>query len=233
MPEIPQPGQHPSAEPAKNDPQQAPGAVSKDSPKGNGGVSVKKPPRWKTPSPLGLSAARETMSGSAAPLLAAISIVLVGVVAQVPESFRWPAWSIFLLVLATALLVACVQFGFVARAYLYSPKDLDDWRPPADEEEWMEECMRTRQVANFGHWERWSLCSSVAYNLGVASLAAAVGVTVAPPLFYSHQAVVPDDDVRLRCIAMVIAFMAGLIEFIWALYSGYRSYKSGSDLRDR
>lgn len=163
------------------------------------------PEWWKHPAPLGRGAALEGMAGIAAPLLAGFSLTLVGVIASSPGSFRWPGADLAVLVVPVVLLVACVQFGFRARSYLYSAADIGAWRP--DFREKFEDVLKRDQIDDFGRWRVWERRAGRAYNLAICVLAVGVALAVAP-LAHSHQA-------GLRWLASAVALAGGVAEAIW------------------
>jgi hypothetical protein len=180
---------------------------------------VNQPPQrrfWEQPAPLGITAARESMTGGAAALLAGFSIALNGVIAQAPESIRWPGWSLLLLSMAAISLVTCVQCGFWARAYVYSYQTLVDWRPQPWAE-WEENHLRSMQEEDFKSWRRWESRAEIAYHAGIALLAVGVGLTVAPPN--------SDGEAPLRWAALGIVCTCAFIQVAWALIAWGRSRK--------
>jgi hypothetical protein len=57
-------------------------------------------------------------------LVAGFSLTPLGVIASIPDSFRWPGTVTTVLVIVVILLVACIQFRFRAGSYLYSAADV-------------------------------------------------------------------------------------------------------------
>jgi hypothetical protein len=109
------------------------------------------------------------MAGIAAPLLAGFSLTLVGVLASSPSNFRWPGADMAVLVVPVASLVACIQFGFRARSYLYSAADIDAWRPDARThfegalKERFEDALKQDQMDDFERWRIWEHRAGRAY----------------------------------------------------------------------
>src|SRR5215471_10850919 len=66
----------------------------------------------------GPARALESLSGIAAPLLAAASVTVIGVIVQQPSSLAWPSLALALLVLAAIALITSVQCGFWARHHV-------------------------------------------------------------------------------------------------------------------
>src|SRR5215467_7059000 len=80
----------------------------------------------------GPARALESVSGIAAPLLAAASVTVIGVIVQQPNSLAWPSLALTLLVLAAIALIASVQCGFWARHYVVTPAEIAAWWPMMD-----------------------------------------------------------------------------------------------------
>lgn len=175
-----------------------------------GGPTPARPPgrAWVQPAPYGLTQARQSMSGGAAALLAGFSIAIIGVIAQAPDSIRWPGWSLLLLTIAAAFLVACVQCGFWARAYLYSHSEILDWRPGQwDEKE--EKALLDEQQSCESVGSTWEDAAEWTYHLGLIALATGVGLVLAPSTS-SHESVV-------RWAAASVAFASALIQGGWGI----------------
>ncbi len=155
------------------------------------------------------------MAGIAAPLLAGFSLTLVGVIASSPGSFRWPGTDILMLVIPAVLLVACVQFGFQARSYLYSAADIVAWRPDFP----YENALKDQQARHFKLWQKWERRAGGAYDLAICALAVGVALTVAPPRYGAAEA-------GLRWSASLLALVAGAAEAAW-IASGQRRVRQG------
>jgi len=147
------------------------------------------------------------MAGIAAPLLAGFSLTLVGVIAQSPTSFRWPGADLAVLVIPIALLVACVQFGFRARSYLYSAADVAAWRPDCNVQ--FPDVLKRDQIDEFECWQVWEKRAGRAYNLAICVLAVGVALVVAPPA--------NGQEAAWRWLASAFAFTAGAAEALWIL----------------
>lgn len=183
------------------------------------------PKYWEYPSPLGLGASRDSMTGGAAPLLAGFSIGLIGVIAQAPQSIRWPGLSLLLFALAATLLTTCIQFGFWARAYIYSAQDVRDWFPDFDATPWRKAHLQQIQRDHFGRWRVWHTRARLMYDLGIVCLASAVALTVAPPSSYGDTG--PSSaEVVLRWIATGIVGVAAIAEIVWICMNLRESHKA-------
>ncbi|MFI0141500.1 hypothetical protein [Streptomyces luteogriseus] len=168
------------------------------------------PPRWSKPAPLGYGQAADAAHFVAAPLLASASVAVIGVIGADGDKFRWPGAAMLLLSLAALALVGSVQYGFHARALLYSVGDLESWwgRPDLDSRE---ESLRQRQHHDFQQWKSKIDKAVGTYNIGVALLGAGVSLCVAPPPGSAVGDAVP------RWIACAAVGAGALAEFVWAV----------------
>ncbi|QXJ25762.1 hypothetical protein AGRA3207_007305 [Actinomadura graeca] len=118
----------------------------------------------------------------AAPLLAGFSVALVGVAAADHDKLRWPGPVLLALSIAVVALVASVQAGFHARSFFYSAADVVDWW--SEEEVAVPERtthLQEEQKAHFGRWRSWSTRACVTYDIGITALAIAVTLVLPPP----------------------------------------------------
>jgi hypothetical protein len=185
--------------------------------------------KWFPPMPLGRGSAVEGMTGIAAPLLAGFSLTLIGVIAQDPTHFRWPAEALVALVIAISLLIATVHFGFQARSYLYSAADMQDWRP--DFFSSLEDLMAEDQRRDYLKWERWEKRAGWAYDLAVCLLAAGMALVVAPPAFESPGHPLVGSEASFRWAAFALGITAGAAQLGWVMATrlGHlRAPRSGS-----
>jgi len=187
----------------------SPGPASTPTPAGQAAAPGTPTRHWDYPSPLGLGASRDFMTGGAAPLLAGFSIALIGVIAQAPHSIKWPGLSLLLFAFSAGFLTTCVQFGFWARAFIYSVQDLRDWFPDFDDQSSGKEFFQKVQRDHLNRWRTWHNRASWMYDLGIICLAAAVALTLAPPSSASTSETV------LRWAATGVVASAGAAEAIW------------------
>ena len=138
-----------------------------------------RPPRWAKPAPLGYGQAADAAHFVAAPLLASASVAMITVIGTSDQSFRWPGLALLVLALAAMALVGSVQYGFHARARLYSVADLEAWWGPEDLSDHGPE-LRERQREHFEQWKVKINRAVTAYNLGTGLLAAGVALCLAP-----------------------------------------------------
>ncbi|MEV4835744.1 hypothetical protein AB0K05_14535 [Nonomuraea sp. NPDC049486] len=169
-----------------------------------------KPPRWSKPAPLGYGHAADAAHFVAAPLLVAAGVAMIGVVGADREQFRWPGMTLLFLSIAMIVLVGSIQYGFQARALLYSAGDLEDWWGAADLER-HEETLRSRQREEFRQWKIKIGKAVLLYNVGVAMLGAGLSLCVAPPADAGAGEAIP------RWIACALVGAAAVAEFGWAV----------------
>lgn len=171
-----------------------------------------RPPRWAKPAPLGYGQAADAAHFVAAPLLTSAAVALIGVIGADGDKFRWPGPALLGLALAATALVGSVQYGFHARALLYSAADVADWWGDQDVTEHCAE-LRERQHEHFRQWQVKIGRAVLAYNLGTTLLGAGVAACLAPPA----------DATGAMALCRWLAFGAvaagALGELGWALYS--------------
>lgn len=137
----------------------------------------------------------DAMSGTAATLLAGFAIAFVGLAVSSSAALRWPGWTLLVLTLAGLVLIFAVQGGFWARAY----------RPDVSSEE------ASRWPLLLDEYERWTLLTRWAYNVGIALLLGGMALAVVPPT--------GSDQMALRAVAAVVTGAAALGELAWAVYA--------------
>lgn len=152
----------------------------------------------------GAARALESVSGVAAPLLAAACVTVIGVIVQEPGSLAWPSLALALLVLAAAALIAAVQLGVWARQHVVAPAEIAAWWPmmPA-EARWHR--VREVQWHAAAHYKRWSRYTRISYSIGIIMLWSGVGV-----------ALVPDHPSAYRWVPVALAWLTALIEVVWS-----------------
>lgn len=135
--------------------------------------------RWAIPRKIGYVSAVQYAHFVAAPLLAAASISLAGIMAADADKFRWPGPAILMMTVCTVLLISCIQCSFNGASHLLSPADLDAWygdmqRPP-------EAMLMQMQQQSMRRWRRSAVKAVHLYNLGVTILGLGATVALAPP----------------------------------------------------
>jgi len=169
-----------------------------------------RPPQWAKPAPLGYAQAADAAHFVAAPLLAAAVAAMIGVVVADADKFRWPSVALLLLAGAGIALVASVQYGFHARALLYSPAELEEWWGRADFEK-RKSWLRSRQKAHYGAWKTKIGRAVTAYNIGATLLGSAVAVCLAP------AAAVQSGGAVVRWVAAGLVAVAAAGELAWTV----------------
>jgi hypothetical protein len=106
-------------------------------------------------------------------------VALVGVIGADGEKFRWPGPTLLALALASLALISSIQYGFHARARLYSAGDVETWWGTKDLERFEEE-LQKRQKDHFQEWDIKIAKAVSAYNIGVSLLGAGVAMCAAP-----------------------------------------------------
>jgi hypothetical protein len=129
--------------------------------------------RWQAPLPYGNPAAIDSMGTIAAPLLASVCIALIAIVLTSTAAFRWTNATLLLLVVAAGSFVATVECSFIARQYVVTPSDLEDWWPDRDVPE-RREMLRREQRYYVSQFRVWSGKARLAYNVGVLALSLGV-----------------------------------------------------------
>ena len=169
-----------------------------------------RPPMWAKPAPLGYGQAADAAHFVAAPLLASAGVAMITVIGTSGSSFRWPGLALPVLALAAIALVGSVQYGFHARALLYSAADLEAWWGPQDLADRGQE-LRERQREHFEQWKVKINRAVTVYNLGTGLLGAGVALCLAPPQTDSGAEAV------FRWLACAAAAAAALGELGWTL----------------
>jgi hypothetical protein len=139
-------------------------------------MNAHEPPAWRPPGRYGQASAIDGMGAVAAPFLAGIAIALAVLVISSPENFGGENVALFALVLAAVALIACAECTFVARKYVVTPGQLEEWWPGASVEQLVHEQHEAADV--FEVWADWS---RRLYNVGIVALAAGVAAALVPP----------------------------------------------------
>ena len=170
--------------------------------------------RWNPPFPYGYPEAIDNVGSISAPLLAGINIALAAVLLTTPAAFPRLHVALFLLVLATAALVAAVQFTYQARQFVVKPDELEAWWPNHNE---LEQRLILRRIQRY-HRRRfgtWAWRARAAYNLGILAFASGVTAILAPR-HISHQSLGKLAPAGLAA-AMFVA------EFLWVLWTTFHT----------
>lgn len=143
------------------------------------GASRPVPPLGR-PSPYGEPAAVDSLGGIAAPLLAGFSLALIGLVAQAPQSSRWPDLALLLLAGTTVVMLASVQFAFRARRFAVTPAEAAGWHPDFPDDPERQERVYAEIRAHRRAHRVWSQRARLAYNTGVCLLLLGLATTLLP-----------------------------------------------------
>ncbi len=152
-------------------------------------------PRWKPPGRYGYSAAIDGMGTVAAPFLAGIAIALAVLVISSPQDFGAEGITLFALVAAAVALIGCAECAFVARQYVVTPSQLDEWWPDAGATQLADE--QSQAVDAFELWAAWA---RRLYNVGMIGLAAGVAAALVPHGGLNHA-----QPWRLAAFALALA----------------------------
>lgn len=167
------------------------------------------PPRWDVPHPYSYSAAIDGMGSISAPLLAATSTALVGLVLTLGHStIRWNNAALLLLVGSSFAFVACVQLTFWAKRFVVTPADLADWWPQRFAENDPE--LEWEQRFHSARFDVWANRCRFAYNTGILLLLASLPIMLVP-----RGKVADMSGVRLATVAVAIAAFAAEAVWIW------------------
>ncbi|WP_320777112.1 hypothetical protein [Streptomyces sp. CRN 30] len=152
----------------------------------------------------------ESVSTVAAPLLAGGAVAMLGVVAADDDRFRWPGPATLFLTLAAVALVACVQWGFRARTFLYV---FEEGSPEADDDPSLPVAARAflarRRETDLARWRRGTALAALCYNLGLVAIGTGVSLAAAPPA----------DAVQAgwRWAAFWVMSLATVAELLWVV----------------
>jgi hypothetical protein len=161
-------------------------------------------PRWEPPRPYGYPTALDGMGTIAAPLLASVSIALVAVVLTSESAFRWVSAVLLLLVLAAGAFIATVECSFMARQYVVTPSELEDWWPDSAEPG-RRKSLRREQRYYLSRFRSWTVRARFAYNTGILALSLGVVALLVPTGCVSDG----------RRVVITLAALAFLVELAW------------------
>lgn len=164
-------------------------------------------PRWKVPFPYGYGASVDSMGSISAPLLAATSTALLGLVLTLGDAIRWSNAALFLLVGASFAFVSAVQLTFWARRFVVTPSELAEWWPERFESRDSE--LEWEQRFHYERFLVWAERAKAAYNSGVLLLLASIPVMLVP----KGPRLLDVNHVRLAAAALALA--AFLAEAVW------------------
>jgi len=160
--------------------------------------------RWSPTDPYGAAKAADGMGTIAAPLLAAASLGLIGLVLQVETSLKWASLALLLLIVASASLITSVQATFWMRQYDVTPAELVMWHDDANDRM---DVLRTTHWTYQVELRVWQRRAARTYQFGIVALYAAIAVVLIP----AHHVT------AARVLAVVAAALATLGELLWIL----------------
>lgn len=166
---------------------------------------------WAKPAPFGAPAAVQSLSGTAAPLLAGFCLTVVTLIIQQPGQFRFPGATLLLLSGAIVLLLTCVQCGFWARQYFASPDEAASWFPDYDTSRERQDKVQEEQRNNYAFYLRWANRARLTYAAGIVAVYCALAASLVP----TSEA----DDVRLRGVAALVFALAAVAEILWTVWA--------------
>lgn len=164
--------------------------------------------RWSKPSPLGYSAAMDTVGTVASPLLAGFALASVVVISDNSSNFRWPGIGILALSVAAISFLGALEASFNARRFIWSAADVADWWPEIKHGSDDEDNLRAEQARAFRLWENWVGWARRMYNGGLLALLVGLSAAIPPPPGTHVEAV-------LRWVAAGVVFMAFIAELSW------------------
>jgi hypothetical protein len=167
-------------------------------------LQPRREPRWEPPEPYNYPAALDSMGTIAAPLLASVSIALIAIILTSASAFRLVSAALLLLMLAAGAFVATVECSFMARQYVVTPSELEDWWTDSDAPG-RRETLRREQRYYLSRFRFWAKRARFAYNVGILALSLGVVALLVP---HGHA-----DFGRLVVIAL--AALAFLAESVW------------------
>jgi hypothetical protein len=179
-------------------------------------------PGLRRPPYFGLPAASKDAHTVAAPLLAAASLSLAGVVAGAPNQFRLPGPTLLVLVTSSLLLIASIQFFYHSRRYLYSRAEIDDWLPPkfADEKPDEYQELLTKQGDDYDRWLTFHNPAVHCFNLG--TLVLGLGMTLALWPGQGHE------QATWRIVAAWMVAVALAADALWVLYLYVKAHRESA-----
>jgi hypothetical protein len=160
--------------------------------------------RWRPYRPYSYPNALDGMGTIAAPLLASVSIALIAVVLASASEFRLLNGVLLLLVIAAAAFVATVECSYVARQYVVTPSQLEEWWPDFASRL---TSLRREQRYYKDRFKLWSNRARYAYDVGLVALGLGVIALLVPA---SHIAF-------FRLVAIILAAVAVVAEIAWII----------------
>lgn len=145
----------------------------------------------------------------AAPLLTAAALGLAGVVGGAPNEFKWPGWTLLLLVITAMLLILSIQLGYFAVQFKFECSDVEeDFRihGTALDATRINSIVLTARETYAKYIERAMTC----FNFGTLMLGLGIAAALMPPPC-TNQA----DS---RTAAAVLVLVCTVFDGLWMLY---------------
>jgi hypothetical protein len=177
--------------------------------------TVRQASGWAKPAPFGAPAAVQSLSGTAAPLLAGFSLTVLALVVQGPDQFRYSGAMVLLLTSAIVLLLTCVQCGFWARQYFAAPDEAASWFPDFESSPERRDRVQEEQRSYYASYVFWANLARLTYAGGIVALYSALAASLVPT---SDSA-----DSHLRTAAAVVFALAALAEVVWTGHAWRRN----------
>lgn len=170
---------------------------------------------WAKPAPFGAPAAVQSLSGTAAPLLAGFCLTVLTLVLQGPGQFRYPGAMLLLLTSAIVLLLTCVQCGFWARQYFAAPDEAASWFPDFESSPERRDRVQEEQRSYYAAYLFWANLARLTYAMGIVAVYSALAASLVPTT--------DSPGSRLRVVAALVFTLAAVAEVAWTGYAWRRS----------
>lgn len=170
--------------------------------------SAESKPAWEVPHPYGYASAIDSMGSISAPLLAATSAALLGLVLS-SNDVRYANGALLILALATIAFIATIQLTFWAKRFVVTPSQILEWWPEPSNERL--EALKREQRHHMKRFGVWSNRTRHAYNVGILLFLASIPVLLVP-----QESLI---DNRVRLVAVIAAIAGFLVEAVWIVAS--------------
>jgi len=168
------------------------------------------------PAPYGEHSGTDAVTTVAAPLLAAASVTLAGVIIQQQNALRLPGTTLLILTGAILVLVTSVQCGAWARRYMMTPDQMLEWWPGANPAR--REIIEEEQRLYSRRLNMWAGLAALTFNIGLVLLWAGLSVALAPTRDSNQQG--------LRWVACVVAAAGAASEVVWIAMAQSARYRT-------
>jgi hypothetical protein len=153
---------------------------------------------------LGYAAAISQMGTVAAPLLAATSGALLGLLLTSPEHFRWTGAASATLIVAVLSFVAAIELTFWAKRFDVTREQMLAWWDDASHQPRLE-LLAAEQEHHARRFAAWAARAGDAYDAGIVALLASITLML-----------VPEGEIEPgRIAAIVLAVLGAVAELTW------------------